>query len=150
MEKCKFCQADLAENGTFCPNCGRNNAEEEIVTEETVPVAEETPEETTPVEETAAEEVSAEEEIPAEEVSAEETPVEEVPEKKATPTKIALAVAAVVVLIAVMVGIYFATRPETVEGAKTITVLRGADSADFALANGTHKLDLLISSFRQI
>ena len=36
--------------------------------------------------------------------------------------KLIIAIVAVVVLIAVMVGIYFATRPETVEGAKTITV----------------------------
>ena len=28
MEKCKFCQAELAENGKFCPACGKNNAEE--------------------------------------------------------------------------------------------------------------------------
>lgn len=31
MEKCRFCQADLAENGTFCPNCGRNNADPETI-----------------------------------------------------------------------------------------------------------------------
>ena len=36
------------------------------------------------------------------------------------------------------------------DGATTVIVDKGADSADFALANGTHKLDLLISSFRQI
>ena len=79
MEKCKFCQAELAENGTFCPNCGRNNAEEEIATGEAAPVekvaAEETVvEETAPVEEAAAEETASAEEIPAEEVPAEEIP----------------------------------------------------------------------------
>lgn len=36
--------------------------------------------------------------------------------------KIAIAVVAVVVVIAVLLGVYFATRPETAEGAKTITV----------------------------
>jgi len=36
--------------------------------------------------------------------------------------KILLAVAAVVVLIAVFVGIWFATRPKTSEGSKTVTV----------------------------
>lgn len=36
--------------------------------------------------------------------------------------KIAIAVVAVVVVIAVLLGVYFATRPETVQGAKTITV----------------------------
>ena len=24
MSKCKFCQAEMAENGTFCPVCGKN------------------------------------------------------------------------------------------------------------------------------
>ena len=36
--------------------------------------------------------------------------------------KMILAIVAVVALIALMVGVYFATRPEKVEGAKTITV----------------------------
>ena len=88
MEKCKFCQAELAENGTFCPNCGKDNAAAEAPVEETaavqVPVVEEN--------------VTAEQEMPA----AEQTPAEE--PKKATPTKIALAVAAVVVLIAVLIA----------------------------------------------
>ena len=78
MEKCKFCQAELAENETFCPSCGKDNAEE-VAAEEIVN------------EETATEE-TAEQEIPAAEV------------KKATPTKIALAVAAVVVLIGVLIA----------------------------------------------
>ncbi len=84
MEKCKFCQAELAENGTFCPNCGKNNAEEEIVTEEAACAAE-----------------------PGAEAPAAEMPVEEAP-KKATPGKIALAVAAVVILAAVLAALIFA------------------------------------------
>lgn len=93
MEKCKFCQADLADNGTFCPSCGRNNAEEETVTEQNVPEA-------------AAEEVPAEEK--AEQVpAAEET--EAGPEiregMKATPGKIALAIGAVVVLAAILIAL---------------------------------------------
>lgn len=36
--------------------------------------------------------------------------------------KLIVAIVAVVALIALMVGIYFATRPETAEGAKAITV----------------------------
>lgn len=89
MEKCKFCQAELAENGTFCPSCGRNNAEEEIVTEESAPV----------------EETAAIEETPVEETPAEEAPAEEAPVRKATPGKIALAVAAVVVLAAALIAL---------------------------------------------
>ena len=37
-------------------------------------------------------------------------------------TKILMAVIALVAVVAIMVGIWFATRPETQEGAKTITV----------------------------
>lgn len=37
-------------------------------------------------------------------------------------TKLILAVAAVAVLIAILLGVWFATRPETTQGAKTITV----------------------------
>ena len=48
MEKCKFCQAELEENVTLCPACGKDNAEAEEVTaaEETAaPEAELTAEE---------------------------------------------------------------------------------------------------------
>ncbi len=85
MEKCKFCQAELAENGTFCPSCGRDNAAE---TEEMIP---------------AEEAVSTEEAAPAEETVPAEAPREAA--KKATPGKIALAVAAVVVLAAVLAAL---------------------------------------------
>ena len=99
MKKCKFCQADLAENGTFCPSCGRDNAETET-TQETVEVA---PEETVPAET----EPQAEQAAPVAETPAEETPVEE--PKKATPGKIAMAVAAVVVLAAVLIALIVST-----------------------------------------
>lgn len=91
MEKCKFCDAQLEEGVMLCPNCGKDNAQEE-----------------TAVEETAAETVAEEacEAAPAEE-AAEET-AEEVTEikegAKATPGKIALAVIAIVVLVAMIVG----------------------------------------------
>jgi len=98
MEKCKFCQAELAENGTFCPSCGRNNAEE--IQEQTVPAAEET----------VAVESASEQEAPAEEISsseqagAEET-AEKPAEKKVTPGKIALAVGAIAVLAALLIAL---------------------------------------------
>lgn len=93
MEKCKYCQAELAENGTFCPVCGRNNEEtEEVVSVEETARAEETLREA-PAEETVLSEENAVE-IP---VMAEK--------KKATPGKIALAVAAVVVLLAALVAL---------------------------------------------
>ncbi|MBQ8834258.1 MAG: peptidylprolyl isomerase [Oscillospiraceae bacterium] len=80
MKKCKFCQAELAENGTFCPNCGRNNVEPET-TEETA----------APVETASAAQPAAGPEI--------------VENKKATPGKIALMVAAIVVVAAVIVAL---------------------------------------------
>ena len=87
MAKCKYCQAELAENGTFCPSCGRDNAEPE--TKETVPVQEPAAEVTAPVEEPVKE----------------EKPTEIKEGAKATPGKIAVAVAAVVVLVAVLVAL---------------------------------------------
>ena len=35
MKVCKYCQAEMAENGNFCPVCGKNKsvvAVEEVVT----------------------------------------------------------------------------------------------------------------------
>ena len=67
MEKCKFCQEELAEGSTVCPHCGKDNAPET----ETVTPAEEVTEETTVVEETADE--KTETEAPVEEETAETT-----------------------------------------------------------------------------
>ena len=83
MEKCKYCQEELAEGTTVCPHCGKDNAAEEaqveVVAEETVEVSEETAapvaEETAA--EPAAEETKAEEAAPAEEPAEEDTSVDE-------------------------------------------------------------------------
>ena len=116
MNKCKFCQEELAEDSTVCPHCGKDNAEEETATQtaeeaasagstEETATAEETvsTEETMPTEETA----SAGESVSTEEgVSAEEVPSTEIQEGiKATPGKIALAIAAVVVLLAALIAL---------------------------------------------
>ena len=115
MEKCKYCQEKLAEGSTVCPHCGKDNAEAETPVE--TAVAEETTvtEEAAPVEENvpAEEAAAAEETAPAEEnASAEEAPAEEAAPAveikegaKATPGKIALAVAAVVVLAAALIAL---------------------------------------------
>lgn len=102
MAKCKYCQEELAENSTYCPNCGRNNAQEESPAET---VAAET---AAPVEQTAPA-------VPAEEVTNAEAPAEgtapaaesaEIKEgMKATPGKIALAIGAVVVLMAALIAL---------------------------------------------
>ena len=90
MKQCKFCQAELAENGNFCPVCGRNNNEEEV--QEVLTAEEPAVEETmTP----AAEETAAEQAAPAE--------IKE--GGKASPAKIAVAVVAVVVLLALLIGL---------------------------------------------
>lgn len=78
--KCKYCQAELEEGASVCPACGK---EQEIVAE-------------TPVEEIAAE-TAAEEPM--------ETAVPEIKEGiKATPGKIALAVVAGIVVLALLVA----------------------------------------------
>lgn len=112
MEKCKFCQEELAEGSTVCPHCGKDNAPET----ETVTPAEEVTEGTAAPEEAAAEQTGTE--TPVEEeatdtaeqpVSTEEVPVEtpaETPEApKTAPWKIVAAVAAVVVLIAALAAL---------------------------------------------
>lgn len=104
MEKCKYCQEELEENSTVCPHCGKDNAAEEIPTEAAA-------EETTAVEETTAEEPAVEEpaaqeqDAPAVEATEEEKPAEIKEGKKATPGKIAIAVAVVVVLAAVLIAL---------------------------------------------
>jgi len=91
--KCKYCQAELEEGVTLCPACGKEQEEE-------TPAAE--------MEETAA--VEAEEPVAEE---AEETPAEEAKEAaapeikegiKATPGKIALAIVAGVVVLALLIA----------------------------------------------
>ena len=94
--KCKYCQAELEEGVTLCPACGK----EQEAAEET-PVAQ-TEETVAPqVEEAAAAEV---EETPV--AAAEETAAPEIKEGiKATPGKIALAIVAGVVVLALMVAL---------------------------------------------
>ena len=89
MNKCKFCQAEMAENGTFCPACGKDNNEEMIA---------ETPVEKTSVMETPVEEIS-DVQIPTAEdiVAQEEAFVEAMP--KPSTGKIGLAIAAFVFVI---------------------------------------------------
>ena len=109
MNKCKFCQAEMAENGTFCPVCGKDNNEE---------IIQETPVTEIPAEETAEAEIPTAEEI----VAQEEAFVEVMP--KPSTGKIGLAIAAVVVLVAVLVALLVGgmnkkteAAPETTEAA---------------------------------
>lgn len=104
MEKCKFCEAELEEESTLCPQCGKDNAE--LTEEEQTPA--ETPadeEELTEAEETEAEETEAEE--TEEEVALEEYSEEtaETAPKKSNAGKIALVIAILVVLIAALTAV---------------------------------------------
>ena len=107
MEKCKFCQEELAEGSTVCPHCGKDNAPE--IETETVTPAEEVTEETAAPEEAAAEQTRTETaettEQPAAEEATEETPTETPEAPKTAPWKIVAAVAAVVVLIAALAAL---------------------------------------------
>ena len=99
MEKCKYCQEELAEGSTVCPHCGKDNAAEEIPAETAAeaPAAEAV--ETAPAEEPAA--------VPAaEEAAVQPEASAEIKEGvKATPGKIAVAVAAVIVLLAALIAL---------------------------------------------
>ena len=99
MNKCKFCQAEMAENGTFCPVCGQNNEQE--VTEEII-------------------------------AAQEEAFVEAMP--KPSAGKIGIAVAAVVVLAAVLIGLLIGgmgkkAEDEVVPAESTETVTETAPAA---------------------
>ena len=116
MEKCKFCQAELAENGTFCPNCGKNNAQDAQQAAENVAVEEVAAVETEAVAQTAEQESAAE---------ATAAPEEKEAPKKAAPGKIALAVAAIVVLAAALIALLVAggrDKAEDVSPAETAVV----------------------------
>lgn len=115
MEKCKFCQAELEENSTVCPNCGKDNAaveekpEVQPASEEektgTPGMTSEEPAEAPSSEKEEAEAAQSPETEKAGEPSAQEAPVVGTPGIQATPGKLALAIAAVVVLLAVLISL---------------------------------------------
>ena len=77
---CKFCNAELAEDVTVCPACGKNQEATEV-TEETV----------------------AAEEIPVVETPAQETPAEAAP-AKANTKKMTVAIIAIVLVAGILIG----------------------------------------------
>ena len=108
MEKCKFCQAELEEM-TVCPSCGKDNAEEAVVAEETA------------VEETAISETEA-----AAETSGEVADIK--PGKKSSPALVAALIIVILALAALMVGL-------VVSGMKESPI--GAPAADQQMADPT-------------
>lgn len=116
MKTCKYCSAEMADEDLFCPQCGKSqddSAQEEkaeMVTEE---ATQEAASETAPAEDASPEETpeeAASAEIPSEEAPA-DAPIEEPaePQKaKVTPGKLALAIAAVVILVAALIALIVA------------------------------------------
>ncbi len=95
---CKYCGAELVEGKPFCPDCGKEQKEEEIVAE----IAEAAEETVTVTEEVAEPE---NQEIPVA-ADPEETAEEKVQQKpKANPGKIAAAVVAGVLVVAILVSL---------------------------------------------
>ena len=92
MNKCKYCQAELAENGKFCPVCGKNNEEaaaqltEEEILMDTLP----------------------EEEMPAD-------------KSKPTARKIATSVIAIVLLAATLISILAGSFGAVVKSETSVT-----------------------------
>ena len=101
MEKCKFCQEELAEGSTVCPHCGKDNAPETEAVTPAEEVTEETAAETTETEAPVEEETTETAEQPA----AEEAPAETPEAPKTAPWKIVAAIAAVVVLVAALAAL---------------------------------------------
>lgn len=115
MKQCKFCQAQLAEDSSICPSCGRDNDQPQQ--EPAAEQAEETVRETVETQEAAAE---PQPEQPAQEEAAEEKPEElaaPIKEGVRSPGKIALAVAGIVVLLAVLIALVVSgtKQPEQVQ-----------------------------------
>lgn len=89
---CKYCNAELVEGKPFCPSCGKNQMDEETVTEEMT-------EKTATAEETPVTTESADtDEVPAE-------TTEEAPKAAKSPAKIATAIVAGILVVALLIGL---------------------------------------------
>ena len=98
---CKYCNAELDEDISVCPVCGKVQTEVENVASE---MAEEAAVETDAVE------VPAEEvEVPAEEVEVPEAEEEELKPGKSKSARVATSVVAIVLLLAILIGLFVGT-----------------------------------------
>ena len=101
---CKYCNTELVEGQPFCPGCGKAQTEaEEMIPAVTEETAETTAEET--AETAAAEQAPEAKELPFETTYEQPAETEIKEGMKATPGKIALAVAAGVVVLAILAAL---------------------------------------------
>lgn len=109
MMKCKYCQAELEDGSTVCPACGKEQEPEQVL-EEVAFAVEEIPGEAAP----------QQSDVEAAQPAAIETGT------KLTPGKLALAIAAGVVLLAILVALVLGGRdnsqvPEATDGSDDLT-----------------------------
>lgn len=109
MMKCKYCQAELEDGSTVCPACGKEQEPEQVL-EEVAFAVEEIPGEAAP----------QQSDVEAAQPAAIKTGT------KLTPGKLALAIAAGVVLLAILVALVLGGRdnsqvPETTDGSDDLT-----------------------------
>ena len=127
MNQCKFCGAQLEENSTVCPGCGKDNAEAPLT--ETVVPAQELPETEAVQEVPATEAVQDDPDTGTvqEEEAAQEEAKPEAPKSrwKFTPARIAAAVVAFVVLAALLAGLLLRGT-----GLDPLAALKGAASGE--------------------
>ena len=129
MKECKYCAKQMEDESNFCPHCGK-------------PWEEDVPAEETAVEETAVTEETVAEETSAEEAPAEETPAAPIKEGiKATPGKIAAAVALVVLILAGMVALLVKGGAGTSVPQETTPAAEASDPVDLMATEATIPAD---------
>lgn len=135
MEKCKFCEAELEENSSVCPKCGKDNAE--------TPVTESPAAEAAPAAEAPATEAPASEAVPAAEAASEK--------KKASTAKILFGMALIAVVVVLVVAMVMNGRqsaedaePAVTEATEAVTepaTVPADGNPDDATCKGTYTAD---------
>lgn len=123
---CKFCNAELEEGVTLCPECGRENLEETV---------EQTPEQTETVEETAETHEEAPEEMTAEPAGEEPQVPETAPRQKPKPWLVVLAVIGALAIVAVLTAaVYFGVNASKAPKSYTVSDSKAVSARDTVVA----------------